>query len=57
MIQPVIDWSYAYLEALSRSSADMKVVVGMGQANLDTEEVRGSSPPGPTILFLSVPET
>src|SRR6516225_8181832 len=26
----------------------MEVVVSMGQANLDTEEVRGSSPPGPT---------
>jgi len=30
----------------------MEVVVGTGQANLDTEEVRGSSPPGPTIHLL-----
>ena len=41
----------AYLEGLSSFPRNVEVVLRVGQANLDTEEVDGSNPFGPTICF------
>ena len=45
----MIGASSVYLEGLSGFQWSLEVGVGVGKANLDTEEVDGSSPFGPTI--------
>jgi len=52
--QPAFGSSYAYLEGLSRSAKNIEVVVSMGQANLDTVEVRSSSLLVPTTLSIAI---
>jgi len=58
ILQPAIparDWLvYTYFEGLSSSAKNIEVVVSMGQANLDTVEVRSSSLLVPTIFSIGI---